>query len=263
MNLMETQPSRSVIGIPGAIIIAAAIIGVAIIWTQQKPVAAPTNTNQPSVPQVNMAPISSADHILGNPNAPIKIVEYSDPSCPYCKLFNPVMDQVMSQYGSSGNVAWVYRQFPLDTPDQNGNVLHPLAGTQAEGFECSASLGGNATFWKYEQAWFNAFPENGADEAASMDQSQMDTVAQSAGLDQAAFDACVSAGTFKSKIEAEYTDGINVGVSGTPFIVVVTPTGSKLTLTGSQSYATMKQVLDTLATEIPSSGSSTTTSASQ
>lgn len=246
---MDTQSSKSLIGIPGAIIIAAAIIGIAIIWTQQKPTAPTAATNgQPSLPQVNMKPISSADHIFGNPSATIKIVEYSDPSCPYCKMFNPVMEQVMSDYGPSGQVAWVYRQFPLDKPGSapDGSILHPLSGIQSEGFECAASLGGNAVFWKYEQAWFDAFPQNGADEATSTDQSQMDQVATSVGLNQTAFDSCVAGNQFKNSIEAQYTDGINAGVSGTPFIVIITPSGSKLTLAGAQPYGTLKATIDTL-----------------
>ncbi|MDE1975064.1 MAG: thioredoxin domain-containing protein [Patescibacteria group bacterium] len=246
---MDQQNSRSFIGIPGAIIVAAAIIAVAIIWTQQKPSVVPaadSGSAAHTLPQISMKPVSAGDHIYGNPNAPVKIVEYSDPSCPFCKMFNPVMEDIMSQYGPSGQVAWIYRQFPLDKPDPNGNVLHPLSGTQAEGFECAASLGGNDAFWKYEKAWFDAFPDNGADEATSLDQSQMSTVAKSAGLDQNAFDSCVASAKFQNAIEAQYTDGINAGVSGTPFIVVLTPSGSKIPLSGAQSFATMKTTIDTL-----------------
>ncbi|MDE2037875.1 MAG: thioredoxin domain-containing protein [Patescibacteria group bacterium] len=242
------KAAGSLLSLPGAIIIAAAIIAIAIIWTQQRPSSAPAGSAQPqpSLPQVNMAPVTAADHIFGNPSAPIKIVEYSDPSCPFCKMFNSTMESVMAQYGPSGKVAWVYRQFPLDAPDANGNVLHPLAGTQAQAFECAASLGGNAAFWKYEHAWFDAFPTDGAGESSSLDSGQMDQAAAAAGLDKQAFDACVASGSFKGKIDAEYAGGVNAGVTGTPYIVIVTPSGSKIALAGAQSYATMKTSIDTL-----------------
>jgi protein-disulfide isomerase len=235
--------------IPGAIIVAGAIIAIAIIWTQRPAQTSTSSSNQPQVPQVNMAPVTAADHILGNPNASIKIVEYSDPSCPYCQMFNPTMEQIMSAYGAGGKVAWVYRQFPLDVPDQNGNVLHPLAGVQAEGLECAASLGGNTAFWNYEKEWFSVFPQDGADEAASLNSQQMAQVAKDVGLNAVAFNDCVSSNQFKDKIDASYTDGINAGVSGTPYTVVVTPSGTKIPLPGAVSYSTLKTTIDTLLTE--------------
>ena len=99
---------------PTAIIIAAAIIAIGLI-VAFKPAGKTT-----------------ADHILGNPNAPIKLVEYSDPSCPFCRLFTPTVEKVMDDYGASGQVAWVYRSFPLDKPDANGDVLHKNAGHESQ-----------------------------------------------------------------------------------------------------------------------------------
>jgi protein-disulfide isomerase len=250
MDPQNTTRSQ-LLTIPGAIIVAGAIIAIAIVWThkpEQAPAIANPNTAQPAA--VAMAPITASDHILGNPNAPVKIVEYSDPSCPFCKMFNPTMEQVMSNYGAGGQVAWVYRQFPLDKPDQSGNILHPLAGVQAEGLECAASLGGNTAFWNYEKEWYSIFPQEGANEAASVNAIQMSQAAKSAGLDAIAFNDCVSSNQFKTKIDAEYTDGINAGVPGTPFNIIVTPSGNKIPLTGANggavSYATLKSVIDTL-----------------
>jgi protein-disulfide isomerase len=247
-NNNHSSMRSQLLTIPGAIIVAGAIIAIAIVWTT-KPAKTPVVQNTTGqVPQVNMAPVTTADHIFGNPNAPIKIVEYSDPSCPYCQLFNPTMEQIMTTYGAGGQVAWVYRQFPLDKPDQNGNILHPNSGTQAEGLECAASLGGNNTFWAYEKAWYSTFPQNGASEAASVNSQQMAQVAKTAGLDAVAFNDCVTSNQFKDKIDAEYTDGINAGVSGTPFNIIITPSGSKIPLPGAASYATIKSTIDTLIT---------------
>jgi protein-disulfide isomerase len=140
--------NQSSINLPSAIIIAGAIIAIAIIYVK-KPV---TNTiiptdNQQVSNKINLEPVTAKDHILGNPNAPIKIVEYSDPSCPYCKTFNSTMNQIMDKYGPSGKVAWVYRSIPLDTPDANGNVLHPNARNESQAIECADILGGNEKFW--------------------------------------------------------------------------------------------------------------------
>ena len=162
---MEPRKASSPIGIPGAIIIAAAILAIAFIWTQKSArQSAPTTSQAGDLPNAGttaaMAPVTAGDHILGNPNAKVRLVEYSDPSCPYCQLFNPTMQQIMSEYGPGGQVAWIYRQFPLDKPDQNGNILHPNAGREAQAMECAAALGGNTAFWAYEKKWFEVLMQN-------------------------------------------------------------------------------------------------------
>ncbi len=93
----------------------------AIIETVQK-----TETGSSS----KMRPVTAEDHILGNPNADLVIVEYSDTECPFCKQFHSTMRRVMTDYGNSGKVAWVYRHFPIDS-------LHSKARNEAEATECA------------------------------------------------------------------------------------------------------------------------------
>ncbi len=249
---MEPQNNTrsQLITIPGAIIVAGAIIAIAIVWTTKpaKPAAGGAASQQPAA--VAMAPVTAADHILGNPNAPIKIVEYSDPSCPYCKMFNPTMEQIMTAYGAGGKVAWVYRQFPLDKPDPNGNILHQNAGHEALAFECAGSLGGNTAFWAYEKEWFSVFPLQGATgRTIAEDTAQLASIAKDVDLNAISFSDCLSSGQFKSRIDAEYTDGVNAGVSGTPTSIIITPTGTKIPLVGAVQYDTLKATIDTLLTE--------------
>ncbi len=251
---MEPSNNRpQFMSIPGAIIIAATIIAIAVVYAfhpASKNTDA-TTENTPQIPTLTMAPITSTDHIYGNPNAQIKIVEYSDPSCPFCKMFNPTMQQVMSTYGPSGQVAWVYRSFPLDKPDQNGNILHPNAGHEAQALECAAFVGGNDKFWSFEQKWYDQFPLQGStDRSVTDDSAQLVAIAKAVGLDQTTFNDCLSSGQLKSKVDAQYTDGINVGVSGTPYNVIITPDGTKIPLAGAVSFATLKNTIDTLLTEV-------------
>ena len=249
----DRRPPRSLIGLPGAIIIAAAIIAIAVIWTH-KPSPSSSGTQQPAVPGQSadgMAPVTNADHILGNPAAPIKLVEYSDPSCPYCQAFNPTMEQVINQYGPGGQVAWVYRQFPLDKPVEGGGILHPNSGRQAEAFECAASIGGNKSFFAYEERWFSVFPQDGASRAEATDNAQIIQTAKDIGLDMTAFTACIGTGKFKDKLDASYADGINAGITGTPYTILITPSGTKIPLEGAASYATLKNSIDALLASMP------------
>ena len=243
--------NNQILTLPGAIIVAAAIIAVAIIWIKKPATTAVTapSSAQVSSPQLNMPTITADDHILGNPSAPVKIVEYSDPSCPYCKMFNPTMVQIMNNYGSNGKVAWIYRDFPLDQPNSQGQVLHPNAGNEAEGFECAASLGGNTKFWAFEKDWYNIFPLQGAtDRSVADDSTQLGQVAKDVGIDPVAFSDCLASAKFADKIKAEYIGGVNAGASGTPYSIIIGPTGS-VTVTpivGAQSYSTVKSAIDAL-----------------
>ncbi|MES2315000.1 MAG: thioredoxin domain-containing protein [Patescibacteria group bacterium] len=239
------EQKNQLITIPGAIIIGCTILAIGYFMTQRS--NNPVANGTPQVPTVTMAPISASEHILGNPNASVKIVEYSDPSCPYCKMFNPTMEQVMAAYGASGKVAWVYRQFPLDKPDTNGNILHPNAGHEALALECAASIGGNDKFWAFEKEWYNVFPLQGAtDRTVAEDTAQLADIAKTVGLNAISFSDCLASGQFKSKVEAQYTDGINAGVSGTPYNIIITPSGTKIPLAGAVSYSTLKNTIDTL-----------------
>ncbi len=101
--------------------------------------------------EVKIRPVSESDHILGNIDAKIIIVEYSDLECPFCKVFHSTMHQVVKEY--SGEVAWVYRHFPIVG-------LHPKAFREAEATECAWEQGGNEVFWKYTDKLFEVTPSN-------------------------------------------------------------------------------------------------------
>ena len=88
---------------------------------------------------------SASDHIIGSPTAPIVLVEYSDFQCPYCKMIHPSLKQIVSD--SNGQVAWVYRDFPL-------YQIHPEAENSANAAECIAAQLGNDAFWSFGDTIF-------------------------------------------------------------------------------------------------------------
>ena len=261
---MQEQNQQQILTIPMAIVLAAVIIGGVLLYMYR-----PAATSQPAangqvapsatVPDTSsLPPVTAADHILGNPNAPIKIVEYSDPSCPYCKMFQATMLQVMQTYGASGQVAWVYRQFPLDKPDQNGNVLHPNAGAQANALECAASVGGNTGFWAYEKDWYSTFPQNGASETSIVDNQQIIQTAKDVKLDTTAFNDCVLGDKFASAIDKEYASGLALGITGTPTSYIVSSTGQPIAIEGAQSDATLSAAIGAILSSLNQGGATTT-----
>lgn len=235
----QPKAQTTTLTIPIAIVIAGALIAGAVYLGTSK--SAPTTVGNNQQPQQvaqqtgdldQMAKISASDHIRGNPNAPVKIVEYSDFECPFCKRFHDTMKQVTAEYGDK--VAWVYRQFPLDQ-------LHPVkARKEAVAAECAAELGGNDAFWKYADRFFELTPSN--------NQTDIDTVlpqiAKEIGLDEAKFASCLASNKYDAHIEDDVQNAVATGGNGTPWSIVVAANGKKYPLSGAQPYASVKQLID-------------------
>ena len=190
-----------------------------------------------------MRPISAEDHILGNPNAPIKIIEYSDFECPFCKTFHQTMNQIVKEYGAGGQVAWVYRHFPLDN-------IHSKADKEAEASECAAELGGNEAFWAYTEKIFEVTPSNNG-----LDPAFLPQIAKEIGLNQEKFKECLNSGKYTAKVEADYQNGLSIGVEGTPFSVIALSSGKMFPIEGSQPYEQIKGIVELFLQQIAPAGS--------
>jgi protein-disulfide isomerase len=239
---MEEQ--KNVLTVPVAIIVAGALIAAAVLYTS-RPSVKVANT-PPQQKEGVLAPVTAKDHIIGNPNAKIVLVEFSDTSCPYCKAFHPTMKRIIEEYGKSGNVAWVYRHFPLDKPDSQGRILHPNAGKEAEALECAAELGGNAKFWEYTHKLYEVTPSVTRETPKGLDPAELPKIAKQVGLNESEFTSCLASGKYEKKVEDNYLDGVNAGVLGTPFTFAVTESGEKIPINGAQSYSVVKGIIDAL-----------------
>lgn len=196
--------------IPASIILAGILIGGALIYTKS-PAQSDTSTNQQGVTKktVTIKPVTAADHILGNIEAKLLMVEYSDTECPFCKTFAVTMKKIMDNYGKDDTVAWVYRQFPIA-------ALHPKAPKEAEATECVNKLAGNDVFWKYVQKIYEVTPGNNG-----LDATQLPILAASFGVDKVAFQKCLDSGTYTAKIASDYQDAVTAGGQGTPYTIIV------------------------------------------
>lgn len=220
------------LSIPIAIVVAGALIAGTLFYTNTK--ASKQAVQVPIVPEqtFDMEPVSAEDHIIGNPNADLVIVEYSDTECPYCKVFHATMQRVMKEYGESGKVAWVYRHFPIDS-------LHERARKEAEATECASELGGEEKFWEYTNTIYATTNSND-----SLDPAQLPKIAKTIGLDVAAFNDCLKSGKYADKVEAHYQDAIRAGGRGTPNSIMVSRDGTKTQIEGAMPYENLKSLID-------------------
>lgn len=222
--------------IPLSIVVAAIIIAGAVFFSKDEEAKPNENTDENLAGEVSVKPVSESDHILGSPDAEIFIVEYSDYECPFCVRFHPTMEQVMSEYGDSGKVAWVFRHFPLDQ-------IHKDARPAAEASECVAELNGNAAFWDYSKKLFEGSPE-------SLSAENLVSNAVELGVDESAFNECFESGRHAGIVEAMYQDGLAAAQAdpqfGTPYSIIMAKSGAQVVVPGAQPYSVLKQVIDSL-----------------
>ncbi len=222
---------------PGAIVLAGIIIAAAVVLARapiRKPSplvqrASPTAPS-PSEPPITIRPVeASRDHIRGDVNAPITLVEYSDTECPFCKQYHVTLTRVLNEY--KGKVRWVYRHNPLD-------ALHSKARKEAEATECAAAQG---KFWEYLDGIFAVTPSNDG-----LDLATLPVIAKEVGLDVKKFETCLAKGTYAERVREDGEDAARAGGRGTPHTIVLTKDAPPFPLPGAQPYENVKAIVEKL-----------------
>ena len=158
------------------------------------------------------------DFILGNVNAPVSIIEYSDYECPYCKQFSATPMKVVADMPAQVNLVW--RDFPL-------SFHEPMASKLAVAAICAGEQGGNSAFWKYSDAIMKNTRSNGQGLPAKEGEDAIINLATSQSLDIEKFKSCLTSTKAKERVASGFQDGVNAGVNGTPGIIIVNNTNGK------------------------------------
>lgn len=162
-------------------------------------IEATVDANEYPAPEQKTAPeLTAADHVWGNPDATVTIIEYSDFECPYCSRHWPTMKQIKEAYGDQVKV--VFRHFPLD--------FHPSAHPAAKASECAADQG---KFWEMYDKLFEA----GA-AGILAEEGLFVSFARDLGMNEATFSQCMAGSSKDAKIQADMDGGGTAGVNGTP-----------------------------------------------
>jgi protein-disulfide isomerase len=139
--------------------------------------------------------IKDTDHIRGDKNAAITIMEYSDFQCSYCAKFNTTLNKALEEY--KGKIKVIYRHFPLD--------FHPYAEKAAQASECANDQN---KFWEYADEIYK--------NQASFSDDYFKKAAKDIKLDTNKFNKCLDSEKYKDKVAADAEEGAGYGVSGTP-----------------------------------------------
>jgi len=185
-----------------------------------------SNTNSAAVANTNTAPagpidvkVTSTDHIRGNKNAKVTLVEFSDFQCPFCEQFNPTVDKILADY--KDKVRLVFKNYPLTT-------IHNMAQKAAEAAECA---GQQNKYWEMHDKLFA--------NQSTLSVENFKIWAKELGLKESTFNSCLDESKTAAKITADQTYGDSIGVNGTPTSYV-----NGNIVAGAQGYDYVKNLVD-------------------
>jgi len=187
-----------------------ALVGVAVIgvgalgWMLSRPRTTSIAAN------VTVQPADTAGfrgYLLGADSAKVEITEYADFQCPFCQTFSTLqMPTIKERLIDTGRLRWRYRDFPLQQ--------HSFSRVAAHSAACADEQG---KYWEQHRRIY----EGQQDWAESRDATPMfRRYAEASGLDLGRYDACMQAAKYAGRIQASYDEGVRVGVSGTPTLLV-------------------------------------------
>ncbi len=167
---------------------------------------------------------------MGDPHAPVHIIEYGDFQCPYClKFWSDTEPQLITEYVNTGKVYFEYRSFAF---------LGPESVWAAEGAYCA---GDQDKFWEYHDTLYSNWT---GENVGDFTQDRLIQYAQTLDLDMDTFEACLSNETHKGKVEQDHTQAAADGVTATPTFII---NGHKLE--GAQPFAIFKEFIEQLLNE--------------
>lgn len=185
-------------------------------------------TAEPQTPAVS----ADDDPLLGDPEAPVLIVEFSDYQCPFCRRFEvETIPQIIQAYIDTGKVRLAFRDFPL-------TQIHANALPAALASECADEQG---SFWPYHDMLF----AKQSDWAQSNDiKTTLVHYAVELALDGNAFSACLEENRYLEEVQHDFSDGVSYGITGTPSFFI---NGKKLV--GAVPFSEFQTAIDAALAE--------------
>ncbi len=225
----------------GLIVVGALLVAFFLIYPQIKPVAA----IQPAATETRL---NVNRNSAGDPNAPVKLTEFSDYQCPYCKQYwQNTEPQIIEAYVNTGKVYYTDRSAGNFISD-NANRANGGNDTESQDSAMAALCAADQNkYWQMHDALFtNALGEA---DGISFTPRRLQAIAQSIGLDMNAYNSCFDSHKYLNQVSQDLKDADAAGMQGTPFFVIsYVPKGQTqpvtTTLDGAQPFSVFQQALD-------------------
>lgn len=206
---------------------AIAVIGSGVLWVTNRRAAAVV-----PVGPIPMDAIASArgfpGYVEGSDDAPVTVIEYADFQCPGCQAaWLLTIQDLKERLVKPGIVKYVFRDFPLEMHNKARQAHHAAACADEQGM-----------FWPMHDQLFGS--QNEWSLSAGAPERIFREYAGTVGVNVEEYDACMSEGRYRGRIQAMYEGGIQLGVSSTPTMIVGDQMYSGLT------YDQLKQIVDSM-----------------
>jgi len=186
---------------------AGVLISAAVIYSNGP--SGPANIGDISTEPKVVSVSTDDDAFLGDKDAPIVVIEFSDLQCPFCRSFwRDTLPLIKSEYIDTGKVKFVYRDFPLD--------FHPGAMPAAQATECAEEQG---KFWEMHDKIFSEQGKQG-DGTISFGVDDLEKWASEIGLNAGDFNSCLDSQKYAEEVKKDINDGRLAGLNGTPSFLI-------------------------------------------
>lgn len=183
------------------------------------------NNNSPSAEGIRA--VENDEHIRGDLDAKVSIIEFSDFQCPFCQRMHPTLSRIIDEF--PGEVRWVYRHFPL-------TQIHPQALSAAVASECVADLAGNDAFWEFADALFG--------NQGALSANFYTSLAGELGISESDFTSCVGSRNTARAVQTDLDDAFASGGRGTPYSVVINKDGDVFPFSGAIPYEQVRSIVE-------------------
>ncbi len=230
------------------IVLVIAMFFLGSFWTKVQYLEGNPSQPQAVAQQQQQAPAPSGpvkvsiddDPILGDKNAPVTIIEFSDYECPFCKRhFDQTLPQLVKEYIDTGKVNLVFRDLPLSFHD-------PMATTEAIAANCAKEQGDDSTYFKYHDEIFKRTKSNGN----GLTKDDLYKISDDLKLNTQKLKVCLDDPKQKEEVQKDLTDANSVGASGTPAFFVGRSTSDgtieAVLTSGAQPFSVFKTIIDEL-----------------
>ncbi len=226
-NIIVIKKTKIIIAFAAAIIIIGAIIGYRLFFT--------------SNPDGKVEYIANYSSVLGNENATVYVIEFSDYECPYCQASEGTNQEVISRlkegdstweapipkviedYVNTGKVKLVFRNFPLHTNSKEAALAAKCAQEQNK-------------FWEYHQLLFKNYD--------ALTSTDLKKYAVDLNLNLSQFNQCLDSKKYESNVDNDMKDGDALGVSGTPTFFIGNDEKGYEKVVGAQPFSAFKQIIE-------------------
>lgn len=226
------MPSLVIGAIIASVVIAIAFVGFDSLLNQKELVIEPTPTIQQARPSnitINTF-LDNGSPILGNPNAPITLVEFGDYQCHFCNVFfHTTEDNILKNYVETGKVRMIFKDY---------NIIGPDSVNASHGAHCANDQG---LFWEYHDILYSNWTGENNGWASS---ENLERFAQEIGLDVDLWSECMLNGIHSQTILASNADARSLELTGTPAFFVIGPDGKTTRLFGAQPFETFEKVFE-------------------